>query len=173
MKIEFPLTFDLYRAAHALFQRRQLSMRLMFPSCVALLAAGILGAMFIDERGPYGWLSAVSAGAIGGGFMGAIVMPLVRVYLVRRAYRGFLPSPVDNRVLSYEIDHDRIGSQVPGVGFGTIKWSAICDFAQNDKVTLLYLTKRRFYFFPTGAMTKDQRTELNDLVARYLPKRKL
>jgi uncharacterized membrane protein YeaQ/YmgE (transglycosylase-associated protein family) len=172
MKIEFKLSFALFRAAYKLFWRRQLSARLIFPISVAMLIAGILGAVVVDERGPFGWLVSVCAGAIGGGVVGTLLLPLMRIYSVHRAYRHFLPSPVDDKLLSFEIDDVCISSLIPGVGAGTIQWSAICDFAQDEKVTLLYLTKKRFYFFPNSAMTPAQRAELADLIARSLPKGK-
>ena len=172
MKIEFKLSFALFKAAYKLFWRRQISARLILPVSVAMLFAGILGAMVVDERGPFGWLVSVCAGAIGGGAVGTILLPLMRIYSVRRSYRHFLPSPVNDKLLSFEIDDVSISSSIPGVGTGTIQWSAIGDFAQNEKVTLLYLTKKRFYFFPTSAMTPIQRAELNDLVARHLSKGK-
>jgi uncharacterized membrane protein YeaQ/YmgE (transglycosylase-associated protein family) len=172
MKIEFKLSFDLFKAAYKLFWRRQVSARLIFPVCVAMLIAGVLGAMVLDERGPLGWLVSICAGAIGGGTVGTILLPLLRIYSVRRAYRHFLPSPVDGKLLSFEIDDVSVSSLIPGVGTGTIQWSAFRDFAQNETVTLLYLTKKRFYFFPTSAMTPAQRAELTELVARHLPKGK-
>ena len=45
------------------------------------------------------------------------------------------------------------------------------EFAQDKNVTLLYFAKNRFLFFPTGAMSPEA-AELNDLVARRLPKGK-
>ena len=171
MKIEFTLTFDTFKAAYALYQKRRPSVRLMFPISIGILAAGILGAVLIDESGPYGWLAPLSAGAIGGGLVGTILLPLVRIYAVRRAFRNFLPKPVSGRALSFEIDDDQIRSLVPGVGLGEIQWSAIYGFAQNEKVTLLYLTKSRFYFFPTTALTPEQRAELNTIIDRHGVKR--
>lgn len=172
MKIEFTLTFDIFKAAYALYQRRQLSVRLMFPISIVILAAGILGAVVVDDKGPYWWLGSLSAGAIGGGFVGTILLPLFRIYAVRRSFRNFLPKPVSGRILSFEIDDDQIRTLVPGVGLSEIQWSAIYGFAQNEKVTLLYLTKNRFYFFPTTALTPEQRTELNAVVGRHGVKKK-
>jgi len=172
MKIEFTLTFGLFKAAYALYQKRQLSVRLMFPISIAALAGGILGAVLIHDNGPFGWLSPLFAGAIGGGFVGTILLPLIRIYAVRKAFASFLPRPVEGRILSYEIDGEQIRSEVSGIGSGKIQWSAIYDFAQNESVTLLYFTKRRFYFFPTAALTPVQRAELNDLVTRHGVKRK-
>jgi hypothetical protein len=51
-------------------------------------------------------------------------------------------------------------------------WTAIVRFAQNEKVTLFYVAKARFLFVPTQLFSEEQRAELNDLVARHLPKGK-
>jgi uncharacterized membrane protein YeaQ/YmgE (transglycosylase-associated protein family) len=167
MKIEFTLTFDNFKAAYVLYLKRQLSIRLMFPISVVALVGGILGAVLINDNGPFGWLSPIFAGAIGGGFVGTILLPLFRIYAVRKAFSYFLPKPVEGRVLLFEIDSEKICSEIPGIGSGEIQWSVIHDFAQDEKVTLLYITKKRFYFFPTAAMTPEQRAELNDIVTRH------
>jgi hypothetical protein len=44
-------------------------------------------------------------------------------------------------------------------------------FTQNDRITLIYINDRRFFLFPTTALSPAQRTELNDLVARHVVKR--
>ena len=45
-------------------------------------------------------------------------------------------------------------------------------FAQDEKMTLLYVFKDRFLMFPTAALSPDQRSELGDLVARHVVRSK-
>jgi hypothetical protein len=70
------------------------------------------------------------------------------------------------------MDDDRILSGLPGVSEEKYFWNAIVGFAQDRKMTLLYLDKDKFLLFPTYALSPEQRAELNDLVARYVVKRK-
>lgn len=80
--------------------------------------------------------------------------------------------PPDQRIASIEIDNEGVCSAIFGSDEVKRPWSDIVGFAQNDKVTLLYLAKNRFLPFPTTALTSTEFTELNDLVVRHLPKGK-
>jgi hypothetical protein len=51
-------------------------------------------------------------------------------------------------------------------------WNAITDFRQNEVITVIYLSPDNCIYFPTKAMTVEQRAELNELVARHVVKRK-
>ncbi len=51
-------------------------------------------------------------------------------------------------------------------------WEGIVDFAQDEKSTLFYTSNDAFLFLPTQAMTKAQRAELNDLIARHVTRKK-
>jgi len=53
-----------------------------------------------------------------------------------------------------------------------LAWSAITRYFQDGIITIIFLSRYSCIFFPTKAMTEEQRAELNDLVARHLPKGK-
>ncbi len=53
-----------------------------------------------------------------------------------------------------------------------LAWNAITDFRQNEVITIMYLSPDNCFYFPTNAMSLEQRTELNDLVAHHVKKRK-
>jgi hypothetical protein len=83
-----------------------------------------------------------------------------------------LPPSCTDRIISIDIDNERVVSSIPEVSEGKFFWNAIVDFAQDEKVTLLYIRKRAFIFFPTSVLSPDQHTELNDLIARHVVKGK-
>jgi hypothetical protein len=56
---------------------------------------------------------------------------------------------------------------VPGVSEGKIFWQGLLQFAQNNKVTMLYTGEMRFIFFPTSVLTPEQREELKVMVTRH------
>jgi hypothetical protein len=95
-----------------------------------------------------------------------------RVDIVRKTYKRLFPPTRTDQNSNIDIDDERIFSRTPGVSEDKYFWTAIIAFAQDDKMTLLYLDKNRFLLFPTRALSIDQRTELNDLVARHITKRK-
>jgi len=101
-----------------------------------------------------------------------ISLPLVRAYKAHKCFERIFLSAQQDEKLSIDIDNERISSEIPGVGEGKYFWSTIMGFAQDEKMTLLYVFKDRFLMFPTAALSPDQRSELGDLVARHVVRSK-
>jgi hypothetical protein len=80
------------------------------------------------------------------------------------------PFNTTETLLTIDIDEERIVSVMSGLSESKILWNAVVKFAQNEKVTLIYLAEIRFLFIPTSAFTPEQRAELNELVARHVRK---
>jgi hypothetical protein len=99
-----------------------------------------------------------------------LLLPAIRSRFVRSQFNQlFSPSA---RNLSIDIDDERIVCVNPGSSESRFLWHIVLEFAQDEKITMLYIHKLRFLFFPTSAMSVEQRAELNDLVARHVTKRK-
>jgi hypothetical protein len=100
-----------------------------------------------------------------------MLLPVIRSQFVRTQFNQlFSPSA---RTLSIDIDDERIVCVNPGSSESRFLWHIVLEYAQDEKITMIYIAKLRFLFFPTSAMSVEQRTELNDLVARHVVKRKL
>ena len=101
----------------------------------------------------------------------SIATPIAR-YLKRRKYfKNIFPPARTEKESSIDIDKERILTGIPGVCEVKFFWCGILEFAQNDKITMLYVETDRFLFFPTSAMSLAQRTELNELVARNVARK--
>jgi hypothetical protein len=57
---------------------------------------------------------------------------------------------------------------MPGVSEGKFFWPAIVAFAQDEKITLLYIDKNRFLLFPTYSLSPLQRSELSAMFDKHL-----
>jgi hypothetical protein len=53
-----------------------------------------------------------------------------------------------------------------------LAWNAITDFRQNEIITVIYLNPESCVYFPTKAMSAEQRVELGELVARNVDRKK-
>jgi hypothetical protein len=71
-----------------------------------------------------------------------------------------------------EIDDERIVRELAGTSEFKVLWRAIYDFAENERVSLLYTNKDCFLIIPERSMSPDQHAELMALVARHVTKRK-
>jgi len=79
--------------------------------------------------------------------------------------RNFAP---DKRNAWIEINDSGVSSAVIGTDPGSFQWSKIVGFAQDERMTLFYLAKKRFLLFPTPAQNSAERAELADLISRHM-----
>jgi hypothetical protein len=86
---------------------------------------------------------------------------------LRKCFKQLFPPHRTDRTSRLEVSDECIISSVPGVSEGKIFWPGVFAFAQNDRVTMIFLAPKRFLFFPTTALLPEQRTELNQLVDHH------
>lgn len=174
MKLEFTLTFSDYKSALRLHRRQTLGRRLAFifwNIAVPILAVIGLAAFVFFDLFRVTRFAAILFGIESGLLTITILNPIARYYKMRKCFKQLFPPTRIDRITTLEINHDHLLSSIPGVSEGKFFWNAIVDFAQDNKTTLIYVAKARFLFFPTAAMSSDQRVELNNLVSRYVSKR--
>jgi hypothetical protein len=78
--------------------------------------------------------------------------------------------PPDKRTAWCAIDDDGITSAIVGTDEEKWLWGDFVHFAHNEKITLLYVSEKRFMFIPTNALSMDQRAEMLGYVDRHLRK---
>jgi hypothetical protein len=66
------------------------------------------------------------------------------------------------------VDDEGITSAIIGTAEEKWPWQAILHFAQNEKITLMYVSAKKFLFIPTNALSSDQRSELLEYVDRHM-----
>ncbi|HUA98340.1 MAG TPA: YcxB family protein [Terracidiphilus sp.] len=170
MKLEYTLTLRDYKAALKLHRKQKLIRRLSPYIGPLLLLLSIIGFIFASlAHRPE--IVADSAALGAGSLTVTALLPISNFFNIRRCFKGLFPPSRTDRTSNLDIDNERIVSSIPGVSEGKILWPGVYKFAQDDKVTMIYLAERRFLFFPTPAMSPAQRTELNDLIARHVTKR--
>jgi hypothetical protein len=175
MKLDYTLTLADWKAALRLHSRQKLGRRIHFfiydfvISAIAILALiGMIAAYAYGQSDLVdGLIIPVSALVVL-----AILLPILRNLMIRKSYKGMFPFSKTGPGYSLDIDDERILSTRPGIGEAKYYWTGICAFAQNEKITLLYLSEILFIGIPTNKLSPDQRTELNDLVSRHVVKRK-
>jgi hypothetical protein len=170
MRFEFTITIDDYKAALRLHRSRKFSRRIflwIFPSLffigVILFVVGSLSKN--TEVLTQGIILTVWS------FCATIAFPLLRLAMTRRGYRQMFPPTRLGRTSTIEIDEQRVVEENPGTEEVRLPWTGVMGFAQNDRITLIYINDRRFFLFPTSALSPAQRAELNGFVARHVAKR--
>jgi hypothetical protein len=166
MKLTYTLTLNDYKAAQVLHRRQKFIRRLAVWIWPALALFG-LAAMVPFTATNHSELFADSIAFTAGALFITIAMPVVRWYAVRKCFKQLFPPTRTDRSSAIDIDEERILSAVPGVSEGKIFWQGLLQFAQNNKVTMLYTGEMRFIFFPTSVLTPEQREELKVMVTRH------
>jgi hypothetical protein len=169
MKLEYSQTLDDYKAALALHNRQSLINRsqflFFFRVMPAFAAFGLLFQIYLvfTEKEYFAKNPPVTLFPL---FV-FLSLPLLRAYNIRRQFNLLFPSSRINNYVSLDIDNERIISVIPGLNEGKFSWNAIIKFAQDKRITLLYVAKNRFLFIPTTTFSSIQRSELDNLVISH------
>ncbi len=175
MKVIYTLKLAVYISAIRLHRRlgfkRRLVFALIYIGLPILAGAGLVAILLLAALAK---TEASSASIFAESVLVflSIALPLARIVDVRICFKRIFLNSKTIPTITLEIDDNGIRSESPGVSEGRFFWSAIADFAQSESITLLYVARKKFLFFPTSVLTQTQRAELNDLVARHLPKGK-
>jgi hypothetical protein len=171
MKLTYTLTLDDYKAAQSLHRRQTFGRRAtwffwlrIMPGIGFLMLAwalftGLAHRAALSQNPPAALLAPIIF----------LLVPLISRNLVRKQFNQSFPSVARN--LSIDIDEERIVCTNRGVSESSLNWNAVVGFAQDSKVTMLYIDKTRFLFFPTSVMSSNERAELDDLIASHGVKR--
>jgi len=171
MTLNYTLTLADYRAALQLHRHQNIGRQTswvfgfrVMPVIGGLLLTWMLFSDIAENRG-FGQNPAVT-------FIPPLVfllLPLIHLNLERRQFNQSFPP--HGRNLSIRIDENGVVCTNPGVSESTFNWNAVVSFAQDSKVTMLYIAKTRFLFFPAKVMSSDERAELENLITRHGIKR--
>jgi hypothetical protein len=171
MQLTYTLTLADYKAALRLHRRQKLTRRASFlfwyvaipvSSIIALIAAVVLSTTAQTE-----WFARCLATGVGLLWL-SIIMPFLRMITIRQGFRRIFPATATDRTGTIDINDDRIISGMPGISEGKFFWPGILAFAQDEKITLLYIDKNRFLLFPTYLLSPGQRSELSAMVDKHL-----
>jgi YcxB-like protein len=100
------------------------------------------------------WLGAVSIIVLG-----------MRPYTLRKIYRRSLPEGVKGAIpVNFSFGEEGVLSAIPGRSEGKFFWNSIVNYAENDKLALLYVKKKLFLYIPKRAMPEDEWQQLRAYV---------
>jgi hypothetical protein len=181
MKLSFTLTLADFKAAYRLHHSQKLGGRGGYTFLfIWLPIMAFLGLILFIVLSFYGDQELANGSS---GFAIFSVLCLCSLYLLaRRSFvirrqvkansRKFPPHQSDiNKIV--DIDDERIIVVIPESYESKFFWKVVVAFAQDDLMSLIYITRKHFILIPARVMSPDQRTELNDIIARHVTKRKL
>jgi hypothetical protein len=168
MRYEYTLTYRDYLDAQKLHRHNRWKAALSY--CVWIWVLPILGlltglawAASSFDSAP-DWVSNVAAFA-GAGLWLAFFIPAMRLYSIRKCWKRLLPESAKKSVrtdisVALEMTSDQIIVVLPGTAEGRYFWSAIVDYAEDERLALVYIKKKNFLFIPRRAMDEAGWAEL-------------
>ena len=85
----------------------------------------------------------------------AILLPFAFWNAKRRAWNTLQPKKYAGRPVTFQFDGEQLISARPGVSDGRFYWTAIEDFAEDDRMALIYPRPKLFVIVPKRAMPEE------------------
>jgi len=101
----------------------------------------------------------------------SVYLPLWSYYSARKCVRQVFQDEGKERTILLEVTDEFVRSTIPGVSEGKYFWNENMAVAQDDKVVLIYATKKRFIPIPSRSLSQSQLEELKAAVQRNAVKR--
>jgi hypothetical protein len=178
MRYSYVLRYQDYKNAQALYRKHRLTASLTYYVWIWILPVVGLAVALPLLLGLFGyspeWASTLAPfSAMGIWF--AVFIPVMRFYSVRKCWKRLLPENVPKSVKSeisveLEMTEEQIISILPGTSEGRFYWSSILDFAEDDRIALVFVKKKVFIFIPRSALPAQGWDELRyHLTKRGVP----
>ena len=151
MMHEYTTNFDDFKAAQQLFAGRNTKSRVTYFLWLWVLPAlGVIALMLLiwDITMRHFGFTPIVGGALAGLAWLGLYCRIRRPYQVRKLYKLMKNGRADDSPLEAGVEGDELISRVPGLSEGRFRRAAVLSLIENDKMTLLVVTKKSFLLFP-------------------------
>lgn len=169
MTLTYEVDLALYSAAHRLLRRKSFLRRYGLLISI-LVAVALFFKLYLAPSGPVSHPDFLTKEFLFLVIVYAAAAAFEYVFMPGLLYRRRQSGRAPGAASTTEITSEYIRDAMPNKPETRYAWSEVTGFAQNSQATLIY-RPGRFTFFPTSAMTAEQRAELDAIVARYGVKR--
>jgi hypothetical protein len=102
----------------------------------------------------------------GMGIWFAIFIPLMRWFNIRKLWKASVETIDGGKPVSLQFDNEQISSSIPGKSEGRFYWNAILDFAEDDRVAMIFVRAKNFLYIPKNALPEEAWTQIRALAPR-------
>ncbi len=97
------------------------------------------------------------------GLYAAVLLPLARWNQIRVLWNRTQPKKYRGQPVTFQFDREQVISARPGSSEGRFLWGAIEDYAEDERLVLLYVQRKLFLFIPKRAMDETEWARLREL----------
>jgi hypothetical protein len=169
MSCDYISTFEDYKKAQKLYLRYRNNARMRLLAwmyglpiatvCLALLTWHLSSTSSTSGFSLLGWLTLCCFGA-------TVQVVVLRPWNLRRCYNKMrrIAGMNEQTPTRFDFDDNGVISGVPNRSEVRFFWNAIQDFAEDEHVALLFISKKRFLFIPKRVMAAEQWDQLRSLI---------
>ncbi len=173
MRFEWVLSLADYRAAQNLHNRSSLvrrsrvfTFRWLIPFLALLSLLSILFTYFTTRRTDV-FLHDLSTTLPF--FLFVVVFRVFYKWSTRASYKRLFLNGDSSKPLYMDVDEHRVLSGIPGSGEGKFFWSTILNFAEDDRIALVYISKQMFLMIPKKKLSPAAWADLRGTILRHMP----
>ena len=93
----------------------------------------------------------------------AIFVPIMRWWQIRKLWKASLDPVADGKPVTLQFDNEQLISAIPGKSEGRFFWTALVDYAEDDRLTMLFIRKKRFLYIPKHALPESAWAQIREL----------
>jgi len=102
----------------------------------------------------------------GAGLWLAIFLPFMRWWNVRRCWKASSETIDGGKPVTLQFNDELLISTIPGKSEGRFFWTGLIDFAEDDRLALLYIRKKQFLYVPKSALPEEAWVRVRALAPR-------
>jgi len=166
MNATYTVTLDDYKASIRLHRSLKLSRRLSFAFwyfVVPVLAIGGALSFIFLEVNQLTRLAPFLFGTEAALVWLSLFLPIMRFINIRRSFKRVFQPKGQAIPIEIEVTEEFVRSVIQGVNEGKFFWNENMALKQDDKITLIFVAKKRFIPIPTNVLSSSQQQELQGI----------
>lgn len=96
----------------------------------------------------------------------AIFLPAMRWWSIRKGWKSSAETIDGGKPVSLQFNDEQVISSIPGKSEGRFFWNAILDFAEDERIALLFIRKKQFLYIPKTALPEEAWAQIRALAPR-------
>lgn len=93
----------------------------------------------------------------------AIFIPTMRWWQLRKLWKASLDAGADGKPITLQFDDEQLISTIPGKSEGRFFWTALIDYAEDDRLAMLFIRKTHFHYILKYALPETAWTQIRQL----------
>jgi len=96
----------------------------------------------------------------------AIFIPVMRWWQIRKLWKASSETLDGGKPVSLQFDDTILVSAIPGKSEGRFYWNSLLDYAEDERIAMLFIRKKLFLYIPKAALPEEAWAQIRSLAPR-------